>query len=143
MLSAPPEPVPIQRERYSFRRMFSSKGSSADGSVSFHRQSSRSIHHTSRFSRGGSTREASGNQRRTFSFRRRAVSMFNSPPSVFDQYDTTSLNSFIREAFNDAVLLEEHQVCLKDCMLVTSTDVWIFLWSCICCILLKFLFRVQ
>ncbi len=30
---------------------------------------------------------------------------------TFNPYDTTSLHIFIREAFHEAVLLEEHQVC--------------------------------
>ena len=132
MLSAPPEPPPPprQREKYSFRRIFSRRDSRNDGSVHVRRKSTRTTRHTSKFSREDSTGEASGHLRRKVSIHRqlsRAVSVFNSPPSAFDQYDTTSLNSFIREAFNDAVLLEEHQVCLNECMLVTftSTGVWI------------------
>ena len=131
MLSAPPEPPPpCQREKYSFRRIFSRRDSRIHGSVHVRRKSTRTTRHTSKFSREDSTGVASGHLGRKFSVHRllsRAVSVFNLPPSAFDQYDTTSLNSFIREAFNDAVLLEEHQVCLNECMLVTftSTGVWI------------------
>ena len=45
-------------------------------------------------------------------------------PGVFNPYNTTSLNIFIREAFPGALLLEEHQVRFSLNVIFNKDDVF-------------------